>query len=136
MSQVYVARSAGLTKWASDVGLGKFVFKLGCADDPEAAVKALNDEAACGESDWTLVQSQPVEGLDETAAIERLARREKPVDPTYYPRLKGMTGLFKVKLENVENHLLVRQMMENRDAKPTKPKVGDIAGYLIHNANR
>ncbi len=136
MGSVYVARSAGLTKWASDVGLGKFVFKIGVADDPAAAVKALNDEAACGESDWTLVQAQPVESLEEAAAIVRLARKEKPVDPLYYPRLKGMAGLFKVKLQNVENHLLVRQMMENRDAKPTTPKVGAIAGYLIHNASK
>jgi hypothetical protein len=136
MSNVYVARSAGLTKWASDVGLGKFVFKVGAADDAEAAVQALNAEAAGGESDWTLVKAQPVEGLDEAAVIARLGRKEKPVDPTYYPRLRGMAGLFKVKLENVENHMLVKQMMENRDAKPTKPKVADIAAYLIHNASR
>ena len=32
MTTVYVARSAKLQKWASDVGLSKHVYKLGCTD--------------------------------------------------------------------------------------------------------
>lgn len=135
MGFVYVARSAALTDWGSDVGLGKFVFKLGYAEDAEAAVKALNDSAAGGAADWALVGKAEADTSEQTV-LERLGRKEKTVDPAFYPRLKGLTGLFKVKLANVENHLLVKAMMENREAKPVKPKPADIAGYLIHNATR
>lgn len=135
MGFVYVARSAALTDWGSDVGLGKFVFKVGYAEDAEAAVKALNDSAAGGAADWALVGQAEADTSEQTV-LERLGRKEKMVDPAFYPRLKGLTGLFKVKLANVENHLLVKAMMENREAKPVKPKPADIAGYLIHNATR
>lgn len=134
MGFVYVARSKALTKWGADVGLGKFVFKIGYAEDADAAVAALNEAAHGGEADWILVAKQPAEGLDDAQVIARLARKEKMVDPAFYPRLRGATGMFKVKEANVENHLLVRRMMENRDAKPTKPKAADFAAYLLHNA--
>ena len=56
MGAIYVARSARLSKWASDVGLSKHVFKVGCADEP---VKALVDAADwAGESDWQLVRKR------------------------------------------------------------------------------
>ena len=91
MPVVYVARSAALTKWASDVGQGKHIYKLGVAAD-EAAVKAAVAAGWGGESDWKLVQSKQVDDLDEDSALARLGRREKVIDPTYYPRLKGPGG--------------------------------------------
>ena len=73
MALVYVARSAALTKWASDVGQGKHIYKLGVAED-EAAAKAAITTGGGGEADWKLVQSKPVEELDEETALTRLSR--------------------------------------------------------------
>ncbi len=137
MGFVYVARSAGLIKWGSDVGLGKLLFKLGVADDSaEAAVKALNETAHCGETDWTLVHKQEAEGASEPEAIERLGRKEKMVDPALYPRLRGAVGIFRIKLANVENHLVVKQALAGQAPSAAKPKPADIGQYLIHNVLR
>ena len=63
MGTIYVARSAGLGKWASDVGLSKHVYKLGYTE--EEAKPFLAAATWCGETDWTLVGSRPAEGQDE-----------------------------------------------------------------------
>lgn len=136
MGFVFVARSAGLIKWAADVGLGKLLFKVGVAEDAEAAVKQFNEAKLCGEADWTLVRKQEAESLDEEQVIERLGRKEKMVDPNLYPRLRGAVGIFRVKLANVENHMVVKLALEGREHKLTAAKPADIALYLIHNATR
>ncbi|MGE5147625.1 MAG: hypothetical protein ACM3N5_12810, partial [Candidatus Eiseniibacteriota bacterium] len=85
-------------------------------------------------ADWKLIKFQPVEGVDEDSAYQRLAKRERMADPGYYPHLKGARGIFKVKPNNVEAQMLVRRALDEPDAKPAKSKVGDIADYLIRNA--
>jgi hypothetical protein len=134
MGVIYVARSAKLGKWASDVGLSKHVFKVGyCDGDP----KPLIEQGWAGESDWTLVKKREAEGIDEAEIIARLARREKMIDPNYYPRLKGATGIFKVPPEHVENHILVARAMANAAERlELKLKPADFADYLIQNALR
>ena len=108
MSEIYVARSPKLGKWASDVGLGKNFFKVGVADgDPKALVEA----GWAGETDWALIKKQTVEGVTEAEVIERLARKNKMIDPTYYPRLKGALGIFRVTPEQVENHIMIARAM-------------------------
>ena len=134
MAVVYVARSAALTKWASDVGQGKHIFKLGVAADNDEA-KAAIDAGWADESDWRLIHSQEVPDLDEEAVIERLMRKEKVIDPTYYPKLKGASGVFRITLTNVQNSLLVAKAMSpDEPLIDVKVKPKDIGEYMIRNA--
>jgi hypothetical protein len=134
MPVLYVARSAKLARWAFDVGFGKHIYKLGvCEDDP----KALAAAGWAGESDWKIVRREEVEGLSETEANERLARREKMIDPNLYPKLKGAQGVFRVSPEHVENHIIVsRALAGDSDRRDMKLKPADFAAYLVHNARR
>ena len=85
-----VARSVKLSRGASDVGFGKHVYKIGVTEgDP----KALAEAGWAGESDWKIVRRESVEGLGEAEALERLSRKEKPIDPNLYPKLKGALGV-------------------------------------------
>jgi hypothetical protein len=132
MGVIFVARSAKLCKWAFDVGLSKHVFKVGYSDDDP---KPLVEKGWAGETDWSLVKKRDAEGVDEDAILARLARKEKMVDPAYYPRLRGAKGVFKVPPEHVENHILVsRAMAGDTQRLDLKLKPADFADYLIHNA--
>ena len=134
MSVLFVARSAKLGRWASDVGLGKHVYKVGMTDaDP----KTLAATGWAGESDWKIVRTRDVEGLSEDEALERLARKERMIDPNLYPKLKGAAGVFRLRAEQVENHILVsRALAGDSDRVDLKLKPADFADYLIHNAMR
>jgi hypothetical protein len=132
MPTVYVAASKELGKWGADVGISKHLFKVGVTEEPaEEAVAALNAASYAGQADWKLVQKQEVQSLSEEAAIERIQRKEKVLDPNYYPRLRGTSGIFRVKPVNVENHILVAQALAGREPKLDKLKPADIAQYLI-----
>ena len=134
MPVLFVARSAKLARWASDVGFGKHVYKIGVSDEDP---KELASVGWAGETDWKIVRQDEVEGLPEDEAIERLARREKPIDPKLYPKLKGAAGVFRVSPEHVENHIIVgRALAGDSDRVDLKLKPADFAGYLIHNALR
>ncbi|HUI34209.1 MAG TPA: hypothetical protein VLX67_01640 [Stellaceae bacterium] len=133
MPTIYVARSVKTGKWASDVGLGKDVYKVGVADDPKAAAAA----GWAGESDWSIVKSELVEHLSEDEAIDRLAAKERMIDPNLYPKLKGSRGVFRINPTKVENHIVVsRALAGESDLKALKLKPADFAAYLIHNAKR
>jgi hypothetical protein len=134
MPVLYVARSAKLGRWASDVGLGKNTYKVGVAEvDP----KALADAGWAGESDWKIVRREEVEGLSEADALARLGRKEPMIDPRLYPKLKGASGVFRVAATRVENHIIVsRALAGDSDRMDTKLKPADFAAYLIHNALR
>lgn len=134
MASIYVARSVKAGKWASDVGLGKHLYKLGVTDgDPK-------QEAAtgwAGETDWSIVKAEPVEGLDEEEAIDRLAAKERMIDPNLYPKLKGAHGIFRLNEVKVENHIVVsRALAGESELKAVKLKPADFAAYLIVNAKR
>ena len=134
MPVLFVARSVKLGRWGSDVGQGKHVYKVGVADgDP----KALAAAGWAGEGDWKIVKSREVEGLTEEEALARLARKERMLDPNLYPKLKGTPGVFRLRAEQVENHILVtRALAGDSDRTELKLKPADFADYLIHNALR
>lgn len=136
MAEIYVAVSRSLQTWAGDVGLTKHLYKLGVAADQaaEAAVARMAEERCAGRTDWKLVRKQEVEGIDEAAALARVGKKEMAVDPAYYPQLKGTPGIFKVKLANVENHVLVRQALAGEQPKHIRIKPTDFADYLIRHA--
>jgi len=134
MGILYVARSVKLGRWASDVGLGKNVYKVGVADgDP----KALAAAGWAGETDWAIVRKMAVEGLSEEEALDRLGRKEKMIDPKLYPKLKGAAGVVRLTPARVENHILVtRALAGQSDRAELKLKPTDYADYLIHNTMR
>ena len=132
MTVLFVARSAKLSKWASDVGLSKHVYKVGIAEEP---LKPVLTAGWCGETDWTLVKKAEAGDIGEAAAIELLAKKERMIDPNLYPRLKGATGVFKVAPAHVENHILVARALTGEGGiQDLKLKPADFADYLIKNA--
>jgi len=134
MPVLFVARSARLCRWASDVGFGKNIYKLGVSEEDP---KALAAAGWAGEDDWKIVRSEGVEDLAEADALERLGKKERAVDPNLYPKLKGTAGIFRVMAEHVENHIIVsRALAGASDRLDLKLKPADFAAYLIHNARR
>ena len=130
MGILYVAVSKSLQDWGADVGLGKLIYKVGYVDEGAPADVVMG---MAGAQDWKILLSLEAE-TDEKTILERLAVKEKIVDPNYYPRLKGATGIVKVTLAAVENSMLVAIALENQDApKNFKVKPADIAQYLIRN---
>jgi hypothetical protein len=59
MPVLFVARSVKLSRWASDVGLGKHVYKVGVTEDDP---KTLAAAGWAGETDWKIVRSREVGG--------------------------------------------------------------------------
>jgi hypothetical protein len=134
MGFLYVARSVKLGRWASDVGLGKHIYKVGLADSDPRALAAVG---WAGETDWTVVRKREVEDADEETVLARLARTERMVDPQLYPKLKGALGVFRLAAPRVENHLLVSRALAGDGGRAEiKLKPADFADYLIHNALR
>jgi hypothetical protein len=134
MGYLYVARSATLAKWGSDVGLGKNLFRLGLSEEDPANI--VKQAAWCGMADWVLVKKVESEGLSEEEAIAKLGRKEKMVDPVLYPKIKGERGIFKIRMEQVESHILVSGALEGIQAEMGKVKPADIGSYMIHNVLR
>jgi hypothetical protein len=133
MGTIYVARSAELGNWGSDVGLSKHLYKIGYTEEP---IKDLLAAGWAGFTGWNLVKKlDGVTGLTDEAVVERLARKVKMVDPNLYPRIKGEVGIFKVLPAHVENHIvLTRALAGTDDSTELKVKPVDFANYLIHNA--
>lgn len=135
---LFVARSAEVSAWASDVGFGKHVFWLGAADLPaETKPKAVALPECCGATDWKIVAQHAAADLDFDAALAKVQAREKMIDPALYPRLRGARGLFKVAQTHVENHMVLARALAGAPSLETaKPKPADFAAYLLTLATR
>ncbi len=132
MTILYVATSKILQEWGADVGLGKNLYKVGLAEEtsPAEAVAGL-----AGKTDWKILKMEEDVSLTEDLLLERLARRQKVVDPTYYPALRGATGIVKVSLPAVENSRLIALALEGKEPPKTfKTRPVDVAQYLLENA--
>ncbi len=129
MRILYVARSARLARWASDVGLGKHLYKVGVFEgDPKALALA----GWAGESDWKILAKEAVDGLGEEEALARLGQREMAVEPRFYPKLKEAAGVFRVAPQHVENHILVTRALAGEGERgELKLKPSDFAAYLM-----
>jgi hypothetical protein len=131
VTHIFVARSKVMQAWGSDVGLGKALYAVGLAEDAAAVVAA----GFAGCTDWELIDSAPAEGLDAESLDARLARKEKLVDPTYYPRIKGARGIVRVNLTAVENAKRIRLALESgQEPRVVKVAPVDVARHLIRNA--
>jgi hypothetical protein len=131
MATLYVASSKGLASWGSDHGLTKHLYKVGVTDEKaEDAIAALNAEQVAGHEDWKLARKADIDA-DEATALARIAAKEKPVDPNYYPGIKKAAGIVKVKLANVESRMLVQQTLRGEAPHVVKPKTADIVDYLV-----
>ena len=134
MGTIFVARSASLSDWASDVGLSKHVFKLGVADED---LKSLIAAGWAGFPNWTLLKQAPANDITDEAAIEKLAAKVKMIDPGLYPKIKGVRGIFKVTQAQVENHIVVTKALQgSTELLAPKLKPVDYAAFMIHNALR
>jgi hypothetical protein len=136
MPAAYVAMSPTQQEWGEGVGISKYLYKIGVADGDgkaaaTAAVDALNEAKHAGQSDWQLIGTQDIADGDEDALIAKMADRQKMIDPTYYPKLKGVRGIFKVNIRNVEAHHVIKRTMEGKTAKVPRLKPADVAAYLL-----
>ena len=135
MAVIYVARSKTLSEWGAEVGISKNLFKVGVGEGSgKDAVEALNEDSFAGVADWTLVKAADAGGLEEESAIATLAKRQPIVDPKYYPRLRGATGIFRVKPKDMENSMLVARALSGEQSLNFTLKPTDIADILIKNA--
>ena len=136
MPCIYVAKSKSLGEWGSDVGLTEHLYRLGVHEgSPDEALAEINQERLCGKSDWVLLKSEATDAMpDEKALIDCLTRKEKLVDPKIYPGIRNATGIFKVKIANVENSILVKEALEGKPPKIKKAKPAEIGAYLLANA--
>ena len=138
MPTLFVAKSKDLQDWGHGVGVTKFLFKVGIADGSgDDAVADLTARKAAGREDWKLLAKQDTD-QDEAAVLEQLGSREQLLDPDFYPAIRNEPGIFKVKVSNVENDMMLRAALsnENEQLKTLKAKEKDIAAYLLRRSSK
>jgi hypothetical protein len=132
MPTIYVAFSPAMQEWGAEVGISKFLYRVGLTDDePKAAVDEMNAEGYAGQKDWVLAGSKPVEAMDQAGLLARLSERQKVVDPLYYPKVKGAKDIVRINQRKVEANVVIKLTMEGRESKVPKLKPVDYADYII-----
>ena len=137
MAVIYVARSKTLSDWGASVGISKHLYKVGVSEtNGKQAIADLIDQVCAGAEDWKLLKADDAEDLGEDEVLGRLANKATIVDPNYYPRIKGAAGIFRVKVKDVENSMIVERAIAREESLHFKLKPADIGVYLIKNARR
>ena len=132
MPSIYIAFSPAMQEWGSDVGVSKLLYKAGFTDEePKATVDELNVEGYAGQKDWQLAGSRAADGLDEAGFLERLADRQKTIDPLYYPKIKGAKDIVKLEQRKVEANFVIKRAMEGGASKIPKLKPLDMADFIL-----
>lgn len=137
MAEIFVAVSKALQDWGAEVGVSKHLYLVGVDDDPAGKIAELNAAAHAGVADWALARkgvAPAPEGLDRAGALERLAKRERVLDPRHYPRLRGADDVLRVQPKTVETALLMAQAMSDKQMTAVKAKPADFVAYLLRNA--
>jgi hypothetical protein len=140
MATLYIAMSPLMQEWGADVGLSKYLYKVGVTDDvaptaaPTAAkdaVAELNTETYGGQKDWELIGERVVDALDPAGLAIRLGERQKVIDPLYYPKIKGAKDIVKLDPRKVEANVVIKRTMAGHDSKVPKLKPADMAAYIM-----
>ena len=136
MPVIFVASSKTLSNWGASVGISKSLYKVGLADDAQAAIEAMNAAGVAAADDWKLVKAADAGDMGADDLAERLGAAGIVVDPNYYPKLRRTEGVVRVRPETVENSLLIEKAMANETNLDMKIKPADIADWLIRLAMR
>ncbi|MHB1204254.1 MAG: hypothetical protein ACYCZX_01700 [Rhodospirillaceae bacterium] len=136
MATLYIAMSPLMQEWGADVGISKYLYKVGVTDDaaPTAAkdaVAELNAEGYGGQKDWELIGERAIDVVEPAAFTARLGERQKVIDPLYYPRIKGAKDIVKLDPRKVEANVVIKRTMAGHDSKVPKLKPADMAAYIM-----
>ena len=139
MPYCYIARSKSLQEWGNAVGISKNLYKVGITqEDVKSVVSKMNLENYAGKNDWKLVLHGSVEESKDSLIYEKIKQSIDMIDPEYYPQIRGAIGIFKVKLQNVEDSLLLGFALQNKEKPINGVKVGskEIAKYILEKINK
>ena len=136
MATLYIAMSPLMQEWGADVGISKYLYKVGVTDDAATAaakdaVAELNGEGYAGHKDWELIGERAIEVVEPAAFTARLGERQKVIDPLYYPRIKGARDIVKLDPRKVEANVVIKRTMAGHDSKVPKLKPADMAAYIM-----
>lgn len=136
MATLYIAMSPLMQEWGADVGISKYLYKVGVTDDgaPAAAkdaVAELNAEGYAGHKDWELIGERVIDVVEPAAFTARLGERQKVIDPLYYPKIKGAKDIVKLDPRKVEANVVIKRTMAGHDSKVPKLKPADMAAYIM-----
>jgi len=133
MPVLFVARSAKLARWSSDVGFGKHLYKIGVSDDDPKALAA----AGWRVKPMKIVRRMPSRDCPKTRRSSGSAAAKGMIDPKYLSQsLKGALGVFRVAAEHVETTSCIARARRRQRPDRAEIEAGRLRRYLVHNALR
>ena len=135
MSNIFVLKSKKLQEWGHSIGITKHIFKFGLTS---SSIKELiieyNTTFYAGKNDWSLTLSRSSEITSEDNLINKLSLSAELLDPNYYPQVIGTTGIFRIKIDKVENSLLIKRALQDKESLLPAKRINDkdIANYILN----